>query len=128
MTDRDMLRVIERAVDAAVDSILVETAGRVPETMTENTLHALADYLISTAAMVEGDAAIAEGKRAGDRRSTVIHEERVRRARERFGSSGSEADEALYDAYAAYRVDADATGARKVFGSFESWLENREAT
>jgi len=38
----------------------------------------------------------------------------------------SEADEALYDAYAAYRVDADASNARRVFLTFESWLSNRE--
>jgi hypothetical protein len=40
----------------------------------------------------------------------------------------SEEDEALYDAYAAYRVDAEAGGARRVFLTFESWLLNREET
>jgi len=39
----------------------------------------------------------------------------------------SEADHRLYDAYAAYRVDAEGSGARRVFLTFESWLINREA-
>jgi hypothetical protein len=36
----------------------------------------------------------------------------------------SEADEASYNAYAAYRVDADARGARRVFATFEAWIAN----